>query len=120
MKMATEILTRLLRGGHLNMDERRSLGLWPPETLAYTEVLRHLSELLQTHEWFPSEPIPSERVYVHRIGDGEFECVVWPGQAAKSTQRVFPDPNSAADFYLKWELHLPGSLDGWPVINNLQ
>lgn len=116
MKMPAEILTRLLRGEHFDMDERRGLGLWPPEALSYSEVLKHLCILLQKHEWFPREPIPSEAIYINRSGAGEFKCIVWPGQGAKSAERTFSDPTSAAEFYLKWELHLPGSLDGWPVV----
>jgi hypothetical protein len=118
MKMPPEILTRLLLGERFDIEQRRSLGLWPSETLRYSELLDHLSARLEAQEWFPRPPAPSETIYVHRRGPNEFACVVWPGQGAKATERVFPSSQEAADFYLKWELHLPGSLDSWPVVDN--
>lgn len=37
MKMPPEILTMLLRSGHLNVEERKAKGLWPNEKLQLTE-----------------------------------------------------------------------------------
>lgn len=115
MEMPPEILSRLLRGEHFDIQQRRTLGLWPPETLRYNEVLDHLSQLLETCEWFPALPVPSEAIYVHRCGSNDYRCVVWPGQGAKEAERSFKSAREAAEFYLKWGLHLPGSLDSWPV-----
>src|SRR5258705_11720097 len=42
MSMPPDILTFLLRGGILNVDERKAKGLWPNERLRYSEVLDHL------------------------------------------------------------------------------
>lgn len=118
MKMPPEVLTRLLKGEHIDMEQRRGLGLWPPETLRYSEVRNHLSELLESHEWFPHLPCPSEAIYIQRKGVDDFMCMVWPGQGAKSTERAFSSAEEAADFYLRWELRLPGSLDSWPVVDD--
>lgn len=118
MKMSPEILTRLLRGEHFDMDQRRALDLLPTETLRYSELRDHLSRLLQAHDWFPRSPVPSEAIYVHRRAAEEYECLVWPGHGQKTTERSFAKAQDAADFYLTWELHLPGSLDTWPVIDD--
>lgn len=53
MKMPPEILTFLLRGGHLDVEERKAKGLWPNERLRYSEVLDHLAAVIEHEEWFP-------------------------------------------------------------------
>ena len=118
MKMPPDILTRLLRGENFDVEQRRALGLWPGETLRYSEIRDRLSELLQVQEWFPQMPVPSEAIYVHRRGPDDYRCVVWPGQGGKSTERFFSTSLEAADFYMKWELHLPGVLDSWAVVDD--
>ncbi|MGA8367940.1 MAG: hypothetical protein WB716_11545 [Candidatus Acidiferrales bacterium] len=118
MKMPPEILARLLRGEHFDIEQRRALELWPPETLRYMEVRAHLCELLKAEEWFPRLPTPSEAIYIHRLAPEEYSCVIWPGQGAKAAQKYFSSAQDAADFYLKRELHLPGSLDSWPVVDD--
>jgi hypothetical protein len=60
MKMSPDILTFLLRGGHLNVEERKAKGLWPNETLRYSEVLSHLSAVVEQEEWFP-RPLPEQK-----------------------------------------------------------
>jgi hypothetical protein len=39
-----------------------------------------------------------------------------PHLLAESTERVFSSAEDVARYYLKWDLHLPGDLDGWKVI----
>jgi hypothetical protein len=39
-----------------------------------------------------------------------------PYVLAESIERVFSSAGHAARYYLKWDLHLPGDLDGWKVI----
>ena len=116
--MPADVLTRLLRGEHPDVEERHTLKLWPPETLRYSEVRHHLCKLLQNQEWFPSSPVASEAIYIERRGTDDYRCVVWPGQGARSAEHSFSTSQDAADFYLKWELHLPGSLDSWPVVDD--
>jgi hypothetical protein len=128
MKMPPEVLTRLLKGDHLNVDQRKALGLWPCETLKYDEVVEHLSRILESEEWFPQRPSQSipgtvirEGIYIRRHGETRFACIAQraspgaPSVLADKTETVFDSARSAAEFYLKWELNLPGRLDGWPV-----
>lgn len=127
--MDEETLTTLLRGGHINMPERVERGLWPHAPLRFSEVLAHLTRLLHHHKWFPHEWQP------HREGEPvneggmierqEFDRYVYraarahpiqPYILAQSTERVFSSAEGAARHFLKWDLHLPGDLDGWKVI----
>lgn len=128
MKMPPEILTRLLAGEHFNVEERKAIGLWPPETLRYEEVVGHLVSILKSRQWFPQSPEASaqgsavrEGIYVHQEASDRFVCIAQrtrandPTTLAEKTGTVFRSPREAAEYYLKWELNLPGRLDGWPV-----
>src|SRR5258705_119017 len=70
MSMPPDILTFLLRGGILNVDERKAKGLWPNETLRYSEVLDHLVGVIQREEWFP------KRMPDQKPGDLAYEGTV--------------------------------------------
>ena len=128
MKMPPDILTMLLRGGHLNVEERKAKGLWPNEILRYSEVRDHLSAIIKKEEWFPRE-IP-----IHKDGDLAYEGTVIQRVSpikyichsrspspydlrviSQESKKTFRSASSAAEFYLKWELNLPGTLDSWPV-----
>jgi hypothetical protein len=128
MKMPPDILTFLLQGGHLNVEERKARGLWPNETLQYSEVLAHLVKVIEHEEWFPKrmpEHKPGDLVYegtvVQRISPSRFVChsrrpSVYDLRAlAEKSQKEFDNASDAAEFYLRWELNLPGRLDSWIV-----
>lgn len=129
MNIPPEILTRLLKGEHFNVEDRKNLGLWPSETLRYADVAAHLARVLETSEWFPcavpvsanGEPI-REGIYIHREARDRFVCIAQrtradnPTVLAEKAESVFGSPRAAVDYYLKWELNLPGRLDGWPVV----
>jgi hypothetical protein len=125
----SETLTYLLRGGHVNMPDRLARGLWPHLPLTFSEVLTHLTKLIEQNTWFPRE------WQAHHEGESVNESATIERQApdryvyraarshpvqsyalAESTERVFSSPQEVARHYLKWELHLPGDLDGWKVI----
>lgn len=126
--MAPDILTFLLRGEILNAAERKAKGLWPNETLRYSEVLDHLASVIQREEWFPRrmpDHKPGDLVYegtvIQRISPSRFVChsrrpsVYDLRSVAEDSQKQFGNAKDAAEFYLKWELNLPGRLDGWIV-----
>jgi hypothetical protein len=128
MKMPSDILTLLLRGGHLNVEERKEKGLWPNEKLSYSEVLSHLSAVIQEEEWFPAVMLahkPGELVYegtvIQKASPSRFIChsrrpsVYDLYTVAEEAQQEFHRARDAAAFYLKWELNLPGRLDSWIV-----
>jgi len=128
VKMPPEILTFLLRGGHLNVEERKAKGLWPNERLKYSEVLDHLAGVIENEEWFP-RMMPKhklgELVYegtvIRRLGRNHFVC--HSSRPSVHDLRVVGEQSThecrsardAAAYYLKWELNVPGTLDSWVV-----
>jgi hypothetical protein len=110
------------------VDERKARGLWPHEKLCYSEVLDHLAGVIQQEEWFPQripDHKPGDLVYegtvIQRISPSRFVChsrrpsVYDFHSIAEDSQQQFDNAKDAAEFYLKWELKLPGRLDGWIV-----
>jgi hypothetical protein len=129
MRMPHEILTRLLKGEHFNVEQRKELGLWPSETLKYTDVLEHLASLIEQHEWFPFEldqkdsaATAYEGIIIHSNGISSYQCyarrtsAINPDVTAEESKIIFKTAMGAAEYYLKWALNLPGNLDGWPVV----
>jgi hypothetical protein len=127
--MDSATLTSLLRGEHLDMATRIERGLWPHPPLKLTDVLAHLVAVLQSEKWFPREwksaepgkPVweggvierQSSSRYVYRA---QRHHPTNPNILAEQTEKVFTSPEDAARFYLKWDLNLPGNLDGWTVV----
>ena len=110
------------------MPERIHRGIWPHPPLSFSEVLAHLTKLLSQQRWFPREWRPHrEGECVHEGGTIERQGLVryvyraarahpaQPQVVAESTERVFCSAEDAARYFLKWDLHLPGDLDGWKV-----
>jgi hypothetical protein len=128
MKMPPDVLTFLLRGGHLNVEERKKQGLWPNEKLRFSEVLDHLANVIQNEDWFPRnlpDHKPGDLVYegtvIQRVSPSRFIChsrrpSVYDLRAiAEDSRKEFRNARDAAEFYLKWEFNLPGRLDSWIV-----
>jgi hypothetical protein len=128
MRMPSQIITRLLEGEHFNMDQRKAFGLLPAETLSYAEVRDHLALLLADREWFPAKPSDShntdaihEGIFIHHVSPNRFICYARrastenPLVLAEQSACEFGSAREAADYYLRWELNLPGRLDGWVV-----
>jgi hypothetical protein len=127
--MPSQILTALLRGEHLNMEERADLGLLPHEVLDYGEVVGHLAAVISVCDWFPREFRPhvegetvDERIVIERRGRHHFVChaqrgwAIRPTVLAEEAHRRFLSARRAAKYFLTWEHHLPGDLDGWKVV----
>ena len=128
--MDSESLVFLLRGGHFSMSERIERGLWPHPPLKYSDIVRQIIEVLDSDRWFPCEwdfnptgkPIreggviekQSSSCYIYRA---RRHSPVNPMVVAEETERSFLSAEEAIAYYLEWNLHLPGDLDGWEVIN---
>jgi galactose-1-phosphate uridylyltransferase len=111
------------------MPDRLARGLWPHLPLTLSEVLTHLTKLIEENRWFPREWYPhhegepiNESATIERQTPSRYVYrsvrahPIQPYLLAESNERVFSSPQEAARHYLKWELHLPGDLDGWKVI----
>lgn len=119
--MDSDTLTFLLKGGHLNMEERREKGIWPHRPLTYGEVLEHLAGVIEKEKWFPCDLSEGrEGVVIENVG-GSFICHSLGYSAfgapivSYKKQVEFQDVTEAAEFYMKWDLRLPGDMDGWKV-----
>ena len=111
------------------MPERIERGLWPHPPLKLSDVVRHLARVLESERWFPREwrpASPGEPVweggvierqspsrYVYR---SQRHHPVNPLTVAEQSEKVFTSAKDAAKHYLRWELNLPGDLDGWKVV----
>lgn len=127
--MDSETIIFLLKGGHLNMDERVAKNIWPHPPLKLNDLINEVIRYLKTEKFFPHP-------WVQRK-DGEFiddVCVIEkinpfififrsraasPSDLTRITaqgKKVFFSARSVVKYYLRWALNLPGDLDGWKVI----
>ena len=127
--MDSETLTFLLRGGHISMPDRIKRGLWPHSPLRFCDVVEQLVSVLENERWFPVAWHPhtqgravyeggvierkSPKKYIYRTARS---LAVNPFALAQVTEKVFASLTGAARHYLKWDMHLPGDLDGWKVV----
>lgn len=121
-------LILLLRGGHLDMSERLARGIWPHPPLQFDEVVRILTEYLTAHGSFPDSELGSSKDHpvheggeIRRSSSGQYiyksraSNPINPREVAQVVEVVFANAEDAARYFLKWDLHLPGDLDGWRV-----
>lgn len=84
--------------------------------------------MIQQEEWFPRRMLDHkagdpvyEGIVIQKMSPSRFIChgrrasVYDPRTIAEESKNEFSSAKDAAEFYLKWELNLPGTLDGWPV-----
>jgi hypothetical protein len=127
--MDSEVIIYLLKGGHIDIQEREEMGIWPHPPLLFRDLVDELVKYLETHKWFPQEWVERRNgeiidnleviekiddqnfVYRSRIADPYDMTII----AAKS-EKLFNSPTEVAEHYLKNALHLPGRLDKWKVI----
>jgi hypothetical protein len=113
----------------MNMQDRVARGLWPHPPLSFSEVLVHLTRLIEQNKWFlgewhehrEGESINEEGTVERQAFDRyAYRAVrarpIQPRVLAQTVERVFSNAQDAARHLLKWDLHLHGDLDGWKVI----
>jgi len=128
--MDDDLLATLLRGGHVNMAIRKERGMWPHPKLQLEELVAHLAWILEQNRWFPREWVPAkagsvvqEGGFIERVGLNRFVYRAQrhrpdnPTAVAEITEREFSTAADAARHYLRWDLSLPGSLDGYEVVD---
>jgi len=127
--MDSETLTLLLRGEHVDMSERIKRGIWPHAPIKLAEVINHLARVIESEKWFPREwkpAVPGDVVceggVIERQSPSTFlyrarrHNAINPNEIIDQTEKIFTSSEAAAHFYLKWDLNLPGDLDGWKVV----
>ncbi|WP_152971831.1 hypothetical protein [Desulfatitalea tepidiphila] len=119
--MDKDTLTFLLKGGHMNVPDRVAKGIWPHPPLNYNEVRAHLVSLITQTEWFPCDLSKGKEGVVIQNTGKNYICHILHYSAfgapivSEKREKAFKKPEDAADFYLKWDLYLPGDLDSWKV-----
>ena len=112
------------------MPDRIALGAWPHPKLTLDAVASYLASVLELNDgWFPYrwEPhYPGRSVReggtIERQRNGQYiyrSAAAHPGNPTilnRSVETVFSSARDAATHYLKWDLHLPGNLDGSKVL----
>jgi hypothetical protein len=128
VSVTEEMLTAVLSGTHFSMDERIRRDAWPHPPLLLGDLIAHLARVVESRTWFPRPWSPAEPgsavsdvTVIERRGPADFVVHFQRSgpsgvTVAEQGQQAFEKAEQAAAFYLKWELHLPGDLDGWKVV----
>jgi hypothetical protein len=129
--MDRNALILLLQGHHFNMAERIERGIWPHPPLRLAEVLAILTDCIRNNEWFPREELPrkahspvNEMGTIQRIEANHFiyrrqrAHPMRPTLVAETVEKIFFTAEDAAAYYALWDLHLPGDLDGWKIVED--
>ncbi len=127
--MDSETIIFLLKGGHLNVEERKEKGIWPHPPLILSDLVDELVKYIKTHKWFPYEWVERKNgeliddvSVIEKVNDKKF---VYRSRAASpydltiitaKIEKKFKSPTKAAEYYLRNELRLPGDLDSWKVV----
>ena len=127
--MDDDTLTLLLRGGHITLEERTARGVWPHPPLRLRALARLVARRVREDGWFPRpwEPhVPGrsvlERGMIERRGPLNYvyraqrHSATDTTRLVETTERRFLTATAAARHYLRWDLRLPGDLDGWKVV----
>ena len=127
--MDIESLDYLLRGGHYNVPDRIARGIWPHAPLKMDDLVAHIMSALDRNPWFPRKWVPrangemiDDVIVIEKKAPNRFivrsRCAsVYDLRIiGEQSEQVFTTGEKAARHYLKWELHLPGDLDSWKVI----
>ncbi len=122
-------LTMLLRGGRLSPAERAARGAASDAPLRLRDLARAVARLVRSEGSFPRpwQPhVPGEPVaeggVIERRGPLRYvyrarrHAATNPRVLAEEAELWFPFAVWAARHYLRWDLHLPGDLEGWKVV----
>lgn len=128
--MDSEVIIYLLKGGHIHIQEREEMGIWPHPPLLLRALIDELVKYLESNTWFPQEwvernngEIIDDVEVIEKITDSKF---IYRSRAAnprditviaRKTEEVFNSPAKVAEHYLRNALHLPGRLDKWRVVD---
>ena len=127
-EMNDEILLNILSGHHYNMVDRRELGVWPHTTISMCRCISVIQKSLLEKKYFPRKyksPTPGKNVgdvmAIEVVEEGRYilhsHIASQYNLAAISEEShvLYETAESVIREYLKWELGLPGDLDGWKV-----
>ena len=123
----------LLKGGHMDMPTRIAKELWPHSPILLSECIDVILDYLESNKYFPVPWV--EKKNGEFIGDWmviekndennflyryRYSDPVNLLKIADQGDKTFKSGYEAAKYYLQHALYLPGDLDGWKVIDDLQ
>lgn len=117
-------LLKLLAGGHVDQRTRKELGIGTNVVLRYNDLVKLLTAEVKAKGKFPFEfdgSIPQDGMCIVRKGwhyviiscRTRADC---PMVEAERSESWYFFCASAVRDYMRWNLNLPGSLDGIKVI----
>jgi hypothetical protein len=128
--MDSEVIIYLLKGGHIHIQEREEMGIWPHPPLPFKDLVNELVKYLETNRWFPHEWVERRNgeiidsvTVIEKINDQKF---IYRSRSANprditvmasKAQETFNSAAAVAEHYLRNALHLPGRLDKWKVVD---
>ena len=124
MKLPQIILHRLLLGEHILPHERDLLGITSKTNIKIEDLVLVLAgELTRTDRFPPASKEESlspfyDGVVINKEPKGKYVCTVKrpladnPTIISEKTEFYFDNAKDAAEYFIKWDLFLPGKLDG--------
>lgn len=129
MKMDSKTIIYLLSGGHINIQERTEMGIWPYPPLTLNDLALELTNYVKGNRWFPQEWVERSNgeiidnvTVIEKLSDNEFLYRSRRANPrditliASRTEKTFNSAEEVADYYLRTALGLPGRLDKWKVV----
>ena len=123
MQIPSSVIYRLLLGEHISIQERRKFGITPLTRIRLSDLVQFLAKEITKAKRFPPETEDNlcptyEGIIITQVSESRFICISKrtladnPNVIAEQAENSFTDTKDAANFFLKWELCLPGRLDG--------
>lgn len=121
--MTPELLTKLLTTGQsdMNVEERKSAGLWPPVPIKFSTLLDHATKLLsgnscwREQKWWPQvgESYTGDGDFLRYISNNKFVVRSWDN--GRFYDKHFGSFEAALREYLKGFMIGGVRLDGWEI-----
>ena len=124
MQLPSSVIYRLLLGEHIYPQEREKLGINQTTKIKFNDLVSFLANEIKNTNRFPPvtqkeslSPVYEGKV-ITKITGNKFICFSKrtyadnPDIIAENAETIFNNAEEAAKFFLKWDLCLPGRLDG--------
>jgi hypothetical protein len=128
--MDNETVLFLLKDGHIDMTERFKKRIWPHPPLFFSHIVNILAGYLKLNRCFPSPWIErkdgeliDDSSVIEKTDDKNFTYRSRRAHPINLTKiginikKTFKTAESAAEYYLRNDLNLPGDLDGWVILD---
>lgn len=131
INMDKDTLLFLLKGGHIDMPTRISERIWLHPPISLSECINLVLDFLKLNKYFPipwverkDGELIGDSMIIEKVNENKFICKYRYSnpvnllRISEAGEKVFNSGYEAVKYYLQHELHLPGDLDGWKVIDD--